>query len=325
MRSSMGVLCALLLVACDGGGDSDAGFGSDGGARDAGGPGDGGGASSCPPAADSVGYEGSFPAAPEILEHVELTVGGLTREMALYVPPGRASAPALILAFHGTGGGVDDGVWDTEANNLADENDQVLVVSPHARTMADGDWDQHGPGDIYFDTTEQDADVNADLLLVRAIIEEAVATWGVDRCRVYTAGFSNGAFFAQFVAMRMPDRIAGFVSGSGGFVECSNTSDCHFAGTGTTCEDFAGQAGWCDCSGYEHPAVIPTTGHQPAGWIAHAADDDIVSPYYSCRLAAQLDAAGFTYELHLRESGGHTPPPDMMRLAWPFLDAHRLP
>ena len=254
-----------------------------------------------------------------------LTINGASRGVQLYFPENLASSPALVIACHGTGGTAEDGIWEVAGDELA-ESEGVLIAAPQARTMPDGDWDQHGPGDVYFETYPNlDPNDNDDLLLVAAIIDEAKRAYDIDDRRVYIAGFSNGAFFAQFAAMRLPDRIAAFVSSSGGLVRCGNTSDCNFAGTATTCAGLAVESDWCDCAGTEKPGPILTTGRKPGGWIAHAADDSTVSPYYSCALADRMQELSYDVHLELRASGGHGSPSSLLPTAWSFLSAQVLP
>jgi polyhydroxybutyrate depolymerase len=55
-----------------------------------------------------------------------------------------------------------------------------------------------------------------DVPFVDALVEDVDARYGVDPSRIYVAGFSNGAIFAQLVACTRGDRIAGLaVVGAG--------------------------------------------------------------------------------------------------------------
>ncbi len=264
------------------------------------------------------------PKAPTGFYPAKLTVGGVSRDVTVYFPPKLAPNPPLILAFHGTGGTAEDGVWDTAANETADAQG-VLVISLQARRMPQGDWDNHEPGQVYFETYPHTTiDNNNDLQLVLATIVEAERAYGVDPKRIYTAGFSNGAFFAQFAAMALADRIAGFASSAGGLVRCPQTGSCSFVGQATDCGALAGESGWCSCSGAEKPVPLRNLTQKPAAYIAHSVRDGTVSSYYSCALSERLQSLGHPVSLALRTTGEHESPPHFMPEAWKFLSRHPL-
>jgi predicted esterase len=192
--------------------------------------------------------------------------------------------------------------------------------------MAVGDWDNHVPRDIYWETyPSTDPARNPDLLLVQAIIQEAVRAYGVDARRVYTLGHSNGGFFSLLAATALPDRIAAFAANSAGLVRCATTGGCSFKGSGTTCAALANQAGWCACTGAEKPGPLVTSGRQPPGYLTHSADDTAVSVYYSCALASRLSALGYRHEITIAQGNGHSMPYNLALDAWGFLSQHALP
>lgn len=134
--------------------------------------------------------------------------------------PSGAGTPPLLLLFTGTGGTLDYSLIDelgcSALQGWADRN-QVALVAPLPRVMDRGDWDNHGAGTPYWETAvadgtaspvSSDPAANPDLLLVRALIQEAQRAWGTDPQRVYAVGFSNGAFFVIFCRgdARRPDR-----------------------------------------------------------------------------------------------------------------------
>lgn len=273
-------------------------------------------------------YSGALPQKQRLGFHAAaLTVGGVKRALKVYFPAKVAARPALIIACHGTGGNAEDGVWATAANEAADKHGAV-VVSLQARKMTVGDWDNHKPGQVYFRTHPKTtlAD-NADLQLVAAVIHAAKQSYKIDPTRVYTAGFSNGAFFAQLAALALPDRIAGFASAAGGLVRCSGTGSCKFRGTATeSCAALSKQSGFCSCSGDAKPIAPPSAKakRKPAAYIAHSVRDDVVSSYYSCALAAELRKRGHPVKVALFTKQDHGAPPHFMASAFAFLDKHRL-
>ncbi|MBW2734565.1 MAG: hypothetical protein JRH20_19430, partial [Deltaproteobacteria bacterium] len=173
-------------------------------------------------------YEGSFPPTVSEFSSATLRVAGFARDVTLYLPEGLPSSPPLVIVLHGTGGNAQDAIWSMEADQLADR-EKVVIAAPQARSMTTGDWDDHEAGQVFFETYPSiNSSTNADLLLVRAIIAEAVRAYGVNPRRVYTMGFSNGAFFSLLCAAAMPDRIAGFAEMSGGLVRCDTMGECSF-------------------------------------------------------------------------------------------------
>lgn len=269
-------------------------------------------------------YTGTFPAIGFGFKKATLNVKGQARDVDLYFAQNTVNNPPLVIACHGTGGTGEDAIWGSAANELADTYG-VVVAAPNARTMTKGDWDQHQAGQIFFETYPTiDFDLNNDLQLVAAIIAEAKRAYHIDETRVYIAGYSNGAFFAQFAAMRLADRIAAFATAEGGLVECSNTSSCVFEGSGTSCDVLAKQSGWCSCSGDEKPGPINTVAPKPAAYIYHASDDGVVSPYYDCRLRDRLLSLGYTISFTMVSSGGHVWPDHFLPQAWSFLSKQHL-
>lgn len=254
-----------------------------------------------------------------------LTVDGESREVEMVVPTRReASAPLLVL-LHGTNGAggqiLEEGAIEAYANSHG-----IVVAAPTSRWRPTGDWDHPNGAETYWEThPNRDPDRNPDLALVRAILDQSLTTYAIDRTRVYLAGHSNGAFFALFAAMIFHDRIAAFAENSGGLVRCGTTPGCHFSGHGTTCAALASQRGFCTCSGPNLPIDVVASGNRPAAFLAHGTDDSIVTVAYTCDLERALRGAGYDVSVSLRDGEGHMLPESFIGEAWPFLARHRLP
>jgi poly(3-hydroxybutyrate) depolymerase len=278
------------------------------------------------PRLPDISYKGSFTKGSGHAT-ATLDVAGYARKVELYAPAGLGAQRPLLVTFHGTN---DDALkmitGQTQTKALADA-EGLLVVSPWARHMKLGDWDNHTGSETYWEThPNTDPDKNADLLLLRAIIQEAHAVFGVDRRRVYLLGHSSGAFFAIAAGLAMQGTIAGFVSSAGGLVRCPTTGGCSFKGSGSSCSALAGQPGYCSCSGTEKPATVPQAqGGGVFGYISHASDDDAVSVYYACELATRMKARGHPATLAIRASDGHSIALGLAQKAWPALKQHALP
>ena len=274
-------------------------------------------------APDTVSYTGSF-AVRNGRSRAVLRVAGINRDVTVYLPSSRATAPALVLGFHGTNGSGDVMLNESGARTMADRNG-VVFIAPDSRWMPRGDWD-HANEETYWETSPStNPNTNPDLLLVRAIIVEAQRRFGIDPRRVYAMGHSNGGFFTELVATQITSRIAGFATSSAGLVRCATTTSCRFQGSGTTCAALRTQSGWCNCTGTDKPGPIPTSGRIPPGYLAHGTRDPLVSVQYTCALAERMTAAGATTSVVLRNGDGHVLPETFALNAWAFLSPLRLP
>lgn len=290
---------------------------------------------------DPVSYAGSFPATTAEFTRASLAVGGLTRDSWAYLPPGAGARPLLLL-FTGTGGTLDYSLIDELGRGMLQswaERNQVAVVAPLPRLMDRGDWDNHGAGTPYWETAlaegtaspvSSDPAANADLLLVRALMQEAQRAWGTDAQRVYAAGFSNGAFFAYFVAATLADRIAAFAETGGGLVQSGTTAgeptactprvNAGSAGSVRSCVEAGWTPGTCQAPGAIArpiaPAAVPRV---PPGFL-QANDDDPAVPYaHTCNLAAALPATADYVTRIIHQGGGHIVDGGFLDDAWSFM------
>lgn len=262
-------------------------------------------------------------------------------EVALPSPiPPRAP---LILAFHGTGNEPSEGLGLAAEAAAAG----AIVIAPRA-----GYRDGKHPADVDHDVDEGGSswnlwasgpEANEDLRYVLALISSAQAAYGVDPTRVYTFGFSNGAFMAYFVAASLPDLVAGFAEASGGWTTDAcptrygamndglafQAKSGPAPGTAVSCATLYGSKSpafptRCAPSASNRLRPPPLSGRVPFGYLAHYSDDDIVSVMWSCFLG---DALGARAQVTVRFADaeglhGHSPPPDFFPRAWAFLSPH---
>jgi len=280
-----------------------------------------GGTPTTPPAADGIAYSGALPTATGF---GRMRVANEDRRIYTYVPTPRPARPPLVVVFHGTGANESDealeaAVAELEVREVASG---AIIVAP--ASSADGgvnaDHDSGGPGWRF----DGDPGANPDLLLVRAIIEDAKKTLGADATHVYFVGYSNGAFFTYFAAMKLADRVAAFAENAGGLIPCGNRFDCpHTARGATSCADVLGPApAQCKCavSSKPFPTAKPS-GRIPAGFLKHNADDGTVSPVYTCRLAEVLGARA---QVSIDGTGDHGVTNGFMGKAWAFMSSRSL-
>ncbi len=295
---------------------------------------------------DEVAYTGTFPETAGGFMQADLALDGQVRSAWVYRPPAAANPP-LMLFFTGTGGTLQFSALDElgRATVEAFANQHGLaMIFPLPRRMDRGDWDNHDAGTPYWETAvaegiaalpSSDMNVNPDLRFVRALLAEAARAWGVDTRRIYSNGFSNGAFFAYFVANVLRDRIAGFGQTGGGLVRSHTTFGEPSACLPTVLPGGNGTARTCAASGWTpttcvasdamaRPLAVPVDGRLPAAFI-EANDDDTSVPYaHSCNLAAALpDSVARTVRI-IHQGGGHIVNEGYLERSWQFLQGFAL-
>ncbi len=125
-------------------------------------------------------------------------VHGVERTYLLHLPPSydsRKPAP-LVLVFHGGRGSGKRVAQMTGFSLLADEKG-FIVVYPDG---LDGHWNDGRPR-----TGESLPD---DVAFISTLIDRLSMLFSIDRKRVYAAGISNGAIFAQRLGCELPDKLA---------------------------------------------------------------------------------------------------------------------
>ncbi len=300
-------------------------------------PGDGSARAAAP---ESPARSATLPSLPTVTGAGRFAVPGRAESaIQVVLPEQRAPKPPLLIAFHGTGEEPENIVaaFDLVENAAARG---FVVIAPRAgyrdaKHPADvdhpADWGASG-----WNMWAAGADANDDLRYVRALIDAAQKSWGIDPSRVYTAGFSNGAYFSYFVAASMPDRIAGFAAMSGGWSTdaCPTRTDgdgtsLHLmktsapAGREMACASiFADKAFPSRCRVTAANALRPPkpSGRVPFGYVGHYSLDDAVSVAWSCLLAEGLGGRAKTM-IRAREANGttgHYPMPDFIDRAFDF-------
>ncbi|MDE3000376.1 MAG: hypothetical protein OXU79_14975 [Gemmatimonadota bacterium] len=143
-----------------------------------------------------------------------LSHNGVTRTYILYVPDSydETSNVPLMLNFHGFGQMADRYLRFADMRSLADSGSFILVY-PQGILL---DGNPHWNAGLESDTNKSDAD---DFGFVEALIDEIASSYRIDPARVYSCGFSNGAFFTYALACYRSDRIAAIGSVAGTMME----------------------------------------------------------------------------------------------------------
>ena len=117
-----------------------------------------------------------------------------------------------MLNFHGFGQTADQYLKFADMRSLADTENFILVY-PQG-TLLDGD--PHWNAGLKSDTNKSNAD---DFGFVEALINEISSNYKIDPARVYSCGYSNGAFFTYALACYHSDKIAARGSVAGTMME----------------------------------------------------------------------------------------------------------
>lgn len=297
--------------------------------------------------AGNVNYQGTFPnTTPDGLTAISLTINGQARDALVYRPNDAPNLPLLIF-FTGTGGSLTYNIADEIGREMLRDfanRENVVLIFPMQRTLNYGDWDNHSASTPYWETAtteginapvSSDPNQNPDLLFTQALIQEASRAYLVDNNRVYVNGFSNGAFFAYFVAATLNQQIAAFAETGGGLV-LSNTT----AGDPTPCipnvipatigeARSCSQTGWmpqtCRFEGAPPRPIAPSAVNRvPPAYLQANDDDDTVSFAHTCQLAAALPQTP-DYQAKIIHNGGkHIVTADYLQNSWDFLKTRRL-
>jgi polyhydroxybutyrate depolymerase len=141
-----------------------------------------------------------------------LTYGGLQRRYLVHTPPGYDGSTQLpvVIGFHGQGPGAESFRLQSGFNNVADQNDFIVVYPDGTGPTNRHSWNA-GPGSHNYASSNNIDDVG----FVRAMLDTLSATYAVDTNRIYATGMSNGASMCDRLGIEMSDRIAaiGTVSG----------------------------------------------------------------------------------------------------------------
>lgn len=145
-------------------------------------------------------------ASKTIDQTVDITVGGETRTYRLYVPKGCKAGAPLVIAMHGASGSKDD--QSPRFNEIADTA-KFVVAYPQGKLIY---FPVFGGTVTGWDATGED---NAEAAFLRAIIDDLVEDYEIDRRRVYCCGFSNGGMNTYAMSNACSDVFAAFAAISG--------------------------------------------------------------------------------------------------------------
>ncbi|WP_018332861.1 extracellular catalytic domain type 1 short-chain-length polyhydroxyalkanoate depolymerase [Actinomycetospora chiangmaiensis] len=147
----------------------------------------------------------SRPTAPDpssgTVSRGSVSAPGGTRSYRLVVPPHLAEKPALLVMLHGGTQDADTFAAATGMDDLAEREGFVVVYPEQSRSANPmGYWN-------WFEPAHQGR--SGEAALIAAIAGRVSEAHGVDRERVFVAGFSAGAAMAAVMGAAYPDLVAG--------------------------------------------------------------------------------------------------------------------
>ena len=207
-----------------------------------------------------------------------LTIGGTTYRYAVYVPRefDRSRRWPVILFLHGSGERGTDGLKPTQvgigsAIRFGSERIPAIVVFPQA--PPDQRW------------LDQPADA------AMMALDRAIAEFNGDPSRLYLTGLSLGGYGTWHLALANPNRFAALVVVCGGIVKPETAQNVRQSPLTMDAAD-------------PYVFTAQKLRHLPIR-IYHGADDGLIPPTESRRMAAALEREGATVKYTEFPKVGH--------------------
>lgn len=131
------------------------------------------------------------------------TIGGVSREAIIFIPPAAAASPApVVFAFHGHGGSMGK-----VAGQFSLPRNWPEAISVHMQglnTISDGDPEGKKPG---WQSTPGDYE-DRDIKFFDAVLDRLIQSGKADEKRIYATGFSNGGSFTYVLWAARGHRLA---------------------------------------------------------------------------------------------------------------------
>lgn len=138
---------------------------------------------------------------------------GFKRSFKLYLPAEPNGAPVVFL-WHGLGDSASNFASAIGAKNIATKYGVIAVVPA---SCAESPTTKGCDPGLF--TWASDGSKDADVRLFDDVAACLDQTYGTDRKRIYTAGFSAGALWTSWLLMHRADRLAAAVVFSGGVMD----------------------------------------------------------------------------------------------------------
>lgn len=140
-----------------------------------------------------------------------VAVAGVARHFILDVPETIAAGEAVpvLFDFHGWGHS-GPGVWKVSKFRDFAPTEKFITVYPDGLPVSLRGGEARPGWEI------RSIDGNRDVAFTRAMLEILEHEYCIDRGRIYSTGFSNGAFFSNLLACALPETFAAIAPVGGG-------------------------------------------------------------------------------------------------------------
>ncbi len=143
------------------------------------------------------------------LKPMSWNVNGTTRHALVAIPADNSSPAPLVFVFHGHGGNMNGFAQHTV---IHERWPKAIVVYPQGLDT-ESRLDPQGKKPGWQKDPGQDGD--RDLKFFDTMLADLSSKYSVDANRVYTMGFSNGAFFSYLLWSARADKLAAIASVAG--------------------------------------------------------------------------------------------------------------
>jgi len=142
-----------------------------------------------------------------------IVIEGVTRRYLVDVPETLTAGVAVpvLFDFHGWGHSAD-GVWRVSRFKEFSASESFITVYPDGLPVS------LRPGQSRPGWQIDKIEGNRDIAFFRAMLAELQTSHCVDTKRIYSTGFSNGAYFSHVLACALPEQIAAIAPVGGGHI-----------------------------------------------------------------------------------------------------------
>jgi len=139
-------------------------------------------------------------------ETFSFMVGDMERSYRINAPAlAKGTSVPLIIAFHGADGRNARFPQQNQFNELATNNEAILVYAMSELVAPnEGEWQ--------LNTTDE---MHHDIDYVEALIDQVASSYCIDRDRIYATGYSLGSMFTYELPCHLPETFAAIASHAG--------------------------------------------------------------------------------------------------------------
>ena len=155
-----------------------------------------------------------------------ITSEGIERKYTVRVPKGytKETAVPLVFALHGRGGSKEGMEKTSKFTDLIDQ-ENFIVVYPQALLEPKREGSGESRTSWTLGRTLDNGVKYDDILFLRAVRNQILTEYNIDQKKVFLAGLSNGAFFANSTSIFLPNEFAALGSFAGSYFKKRKVED----------------------------------------------------------------------------------------------------